>query len=250
VLGGEAVLGTFLSSGEPHFAEICARAGFDWVLADLEHGAGTEADLVGQLRAIQGAGATALVRVAAASRIAIGRALDLGAQGIVVPRVESADEAGRIVSWLRYPPEGACGVALFTRGAELGRVAHGSIAEVNDRILGLIQIENTGALAEAAAIAAIEGVDVLFVGPSDLSHALRVPGQLDHVDFRAAIRDVARAARGQGKAAGVMVWEPADLTRYAEEGFRFFAMSSDGSILDRTIRAAIARGRELLAATD
>jgi 2-dehydro-3-deoxyglucarate aldolase/4-hydroxy-2-oxoheptanedioate aldolase len=247
VLAGEPALGIFLSSGDPLFAEICARAGFDWVLADLEHGAGSEADLVGQFQAIQGAGASALVRVAAATRIGIGRALDLGAEGIMVPRVESAEEVARIVPWLRYPPDGERGVALFTRGTDLGRVPHAAVGDVNERILGVLQVENRGALADARTIAALDGVDVLFVGPTDLSHALRIPGDLDHVDFRGAVREVAQAAEGAGKAAGVLVREPTDLDRYLEEGYRFFGISSDGSILDRAARAAVARGRELLA---
>ena len=246
VLAGEALLGTLLTSGSAMFAEICARAGFDWVMADLEHGAGTEADLLGQLQGIQGGGAAGLVRVQQASRIAIGRALDLGAEGVMVPRLESLEEARQVVSWLRYPPTGERGVALFTRGARLGTVAHESIGELSERVLGIVQVENRTALGAAEEIAALDGVDVLFVGPTDLSHALGVPGRLDEQPYRDAVTTVGRAAKRHGKAAGVLVWAPEDLERYADEGFRFFAISSDGGILNRAARAAVDGSRKLL----
>jgi 4-hydroxy-2-oxoheptanedioate aldolase len=246
VLAGEALVGTLLTSGSAMFAEICARAGFDWVMADLEHGAGTEADLLGQLQGIQGGGAAGLVRVQQASRIAIGRALDLGAEGIMVPRLESLEEARQVVSWLRYPPAGERGVALFTRGARLGTVAHESIRELNERVVGIVQVENRAALAAAEEVAALDGVDVLFVGPTDLSHSLGVPGRLDEQPYREAVTTVGRAAKRHGKAAGVLVWAAEDLERYAEEGFRFFAISSDGGILNRAARSAVSSSRQLL----
>ncbi len=183
VLGGDLLVGAFGNLGSTLAAELVGRAGADWYLIDLEHGAGTEADLLGQLRAVEGTGAAALVRPEEATRLRIGRALDLGAEGVMLPRVDGADEARRAVSWLRWPPNGARGLALLTRGARLGEVGHDRVAELNALPLGIVQVETTGALRDADAIAAIDGVDVLFVGPTDLSHALGLPGRFDDARF-------------------------------------------------------------------
>src|SRR3712207_3176722 len=117
LLGGDTLVGTFLNLGSPLAAEACAVAGLDWVLVDLEHGGGHEAALAGQLQAAQGAGAHALVRVESLERPRAGRALDLGAEGIMFPHVDSADEAREAVRRLRYPPAGDRGVATYNRAA-------------------------------------------------------------------------------------------------------------------------------------
>ncbi len=120
ILRGDLLIGTFLNLGSPVSVELAGRAGFDWVLIDLEHGSGTEADLLIQLYAASTAGANALVRVESSSRLRFGRALDLGAPGIMVPRLETVAEVREAVSFLRWPPDGIRGVALSTRGADLG----------------------------------------------------------------------------------------------------------------------------------
>ena len=155
-----------------------ARAGFDWLLIDLEHGAGTESELLASLHAMGATPAAALVRPQSGERLRIGRALDLGAHGIMVPRVDLPEQAREAISFMRYPPDGARGLALSTRGAGLGELGHTQIQAINRRILGIIQIESRSAVEHAAEIAAIDGVDVLFVGPTDLSHSLGVPGRL------------------------------------------------------------------------
>ncbi|HYM84781.1 MAG TPA: aldolase/citrate lyase family protein [Candidatus Dormibacteraeota bacterium] len=250
VLAGEEVLGAFLNLGAPLAAELCARAGFDWLLVDLEHGAGTEADLLAQLYAIEGAAApsgarcAAIVRPEEGTRLRIGRSLDLGAEGIMLPRLERPDEIQRVVSWLRYPPTGVRGVALLTRGAELGEVAHGDVARLNDRVLGIVQVESPLAVANAGALAAIDGVDVLFVGPTDLSHSLGVPGFLDAPEYLAALGAVVKACRSHGKAAGILLRSADALDRHRELGFTFIGLSSDGAYVTDGARAALARAAE------
>src|SRR5438876_5787065 len=177
VLAGETLIGLFLDLGSPTSAEICAAAGYDWLLVDLEHGAATEADLLGLLHAVEVRGGTALVRPQSGERLRIGRALDAGAAGIMIPRLDSVEHAREALTFLRYPPAGVRGVAIRVRGAGLGSVGHGAVDTINERVLGIVQIESLGALREVDAIAAIDGVDVLFVGPADLTHALNVPGQ-------------------------------------------------------------------------
>ena len=187
--------------------EIIGRAGFDWVIIDLEHGAGTESDLLANLHALGATTTAALVRPQSGERLRIGRALDLGAHGIMVPRVDRPDQAREAISFMRYPPDGGRGLALSTRGAGLGELGHTDIQAINRRILGIIQIESPSAVEHAAEIAAIDGVDVLFVGPTDLSHSLGVPGRFDDPGYLAALERVTTAAEAAGKAAGILLRE-------------------------------------------
>jgi len=243
VLAGETLFGLFLDLGSPFSAEICARAGYDWLVVDLEHGAGTEAGLVGLLQSVEVGGSTAVVRPQSGERLRIGRALDLGAAGIVIPRLESAVEAREAVSYLRYPPAGVRGVALRTRGAGMGSVAHGEVHQVDERILGIVQIESVGALREADEIAAIDGVDVLFVGPADLTHSLGVPGRFDDATYLAALRTVVDACAAHGKAAGILVYDLGVVPGLLELGYRFVGIGADGALIASGARAALAAVR-------
>jgi 2-keto-3-deoxy-L-rhamnonate aldolase RhmA len=243
VLRGDTLLGAFLNLASPAAAELCARAGFDWLIVDLEHGAGNEADLVPVLTAIETTRTAALVRPASGERIRIGRALDLGAAGIMVPRLDTVDEVRQAVSYLRYPPDGVRGVALLTRGARFGSVPHSEVRLINDEVVGIIQIESAAAVGSVAEIAAIDGVDVLFVGPSDLSHSLRIPGQLDHPDYLAALDAVVAAARTAGKSAGILLRQASDLRRHVQLGFRFIGIGSDAGFVVDAAAAALAAPR-------
>jgi 2-keto-3-deoxy-L-rhamnonate aldolase RhmA len=220
-------------------AELAGRSGLDWLLVDLEHGAATESSLAAHLTAIEGSGAATIVRVEEGTRLRIGRALDLGAEGVMIPRLDEPADVERVASWLRYPPDGVRGVALTTRGAGLGEVAHGGVKGLNDRVLGVVQIESGRAVESARAIAAIDGVDVLFVGPSDLSHSLGIPGRVDEPAFDAAIRAVLDACRAEGAAAGVLVKKAADARRYLDLGYTFVGLGSDSGWVVEGARAAL-----------
>jgi 4-hydroxy-2-oxoheptanedioate aldolase len=243
VLAGETLFGLFLDLASPLSAELCARAGYDWLIIDLEHGGATEADLIGLLNAVDVGGSTALVRPQSGERLRIGRALDLGATGIMVPRLDSAAEAHEAVTFLRYPPAGVRGVALRTRGAGLGAVGHADVPTLNDRILGIVQIESPGALGEADAIAATDGVDVLFVGPADLTHSLGIAGQFDHPTYRGALETVAAACQAHGKSAGILVYDPALVPDLIDLGFRFIGIGSEGALVADNAVAALAAVR-------
>lgn len=240
VLGGEVLVGAFLMLGSPLAAELCGRAGFDWLIVDLEHGAATEAELLGQVHAIEGTPAVALVRPEVGSRIRIGRVLDLGAAGVMLPRLETADDAREVVSYLRYPPDGVRGLALLTRGARLGGVSHGEVRALNDGVVGIFQVENQRAVENAPAIAAVDGIDVLFVGPTDLTHGLGIPGRFDEPAYREAVDAVVRAARAAGKAAGILLRVPGELERHLELGFTFVGLGSDAAFIVDGGRAALA----------
>jgi 4-hydroxy-2-oxoheptanedioate aldolase len=240
VLGGETVFGLFLDLASPASAELCGRAGYDWLLVDLEHGSGTEADLPMMLMAVESTGAAALVRPQSGERLRIGRALDMGATGIMVPRMQSAADVAEAITFLRYPPVGVRGVALRTRGAGLGTVAHADVGQINDRIVGIVQIESAGALAEVDAIAATDGVDVLFVGPADLSHSLGVPGQFGSKLYLEALQTVVAACRAHGKSPGILLYDTAIVPRHLEWGFRFVGIGADGALVSAGAHASIA----------
>lgn len=224
VRGGESVVGTFLNLGSPLAAEICARAGFDFAVVDLEHGAGTEAELIPTLQALGSCGA--IVRVESAERPRVQRALDAGADGVMVPRVGSAAEAVAAVAATRYPPRGARGVAYMNRGADFGAGAPEADALV------AIQVETRGAVDEAREIAGIDGVDVLFVGPADLGAALGTS--------ELPLDAIVAAAREEGKAAGLFTRTREDAERALERGFRFVTVGADSFFLAEAARAAAA----------
>jgi 4-hydroxy-2-oxoheptanedioate aldolase len=243
ILGGEALFGAWAGLGSPLAVELLGRSGLDWVVVDLEHGAASEGELLAHLTAIEGTGAAALVRPQSAGRLRIGRALDLGAAGVVIPRLDSAADAREAVSFLRYPPDGVRGVALLTRGARLGSVGHGELAALNRDIVGIVQVETPGALRAAHEIAAIDGVDVLFVGPADLSHSLGIPGRFEEPVYQQALRSVVAACREHGKAAGVLLYDHAAFGPHLELGFTVIGLGADASFVATGARAALRAAR-------
>lgn len=241
IRAGETLIGSFADLASPLAAELLGSAGFDWTVLDLEHGESTEADLMALLYAVETTSMTAIVRVPSAERLRVGRALDLGAAGIMLPQLQSIEEVREAVSYLRYPPVGQRGVALRTRGAGMGSLGHADVARVvNERIVGIVQIESAGTVADADAIAALDEVDVLFVGPADLSHNLGVPGTFDDPTYLAALQAVLDACTRHGKAAGILIYDSAVLARHLEQGFRFIGLGSEGSFVSAGARAMLA----------
>lgn len=241
IRAGETLIGVFSDLASPLAVELCGQAGFDWVVLDLEHGAATEGDLLGLLYAAATTPMAAVVRAQSAERLRVGRALDLGAEGVMLPQLKSIDEVREAISFLRYPPVGQRGVALRTRGGGMGSLGHSDVARVvNDRIVGIVQIEAAGTVADADAIAALDEVDVLFVGPADLSHSLGMPGRFDEPRFQESLRSVVDASRAHGKAAGILMYEAAGLPPLLEMGFTFIGLGSEGSFVSSGARAMLA----------
>lgn len=239
---GETLVGCFLNLGSALAAEACATAKLDWVLIDLEHGGGHEAVLAGQLQAAQGAGAHAVVRVESLERARAERPLDLGAEGIMFPRVHSVEDARAAIKHLRYPPTGDRGVATYNRACGFGS-RPGAIATADERITGIVQIESPAAVEAAPEIAAIDGVDVLFIGPGDLSHAMGRFGAIDDPEVRAAFAYVVDAATVAGKAAGLLIADAARAERALADGFRFIGVGSDSTLLCQGAGRAVAAVR-------
>lgn len=243
VLAGEPLVGLWLNLGSLQAADILARSGFDWVVVDLEHGMGSEQEVFGQLVAIQASATAAIARVAASERIRVGRLLDLGVDGLVIPRLDTLEAIEETVTWMRYPPAGIRGVATGTRGAGYGAIAHPEVPTIDRRITGVFQLESRLAVEACEAIAAIDGVDVLFVGPADLSHDLQIPGQFDHPEFTAALDRVAAAAKAHGKAAGILLRDASEVPAYAARGFTFIGVGSDSGVLAAGGRALVTQAR-------
>jgi len=167
VAAGEGTLGTFVGTASPISAEVCAAAGFDYLLLDLEHGAGGEEQVRATVPVVAAYGVPTVVRVETDARMRIGRVLDAGAAGVMLPRMETAEQVRAAMMHLYYPPRGDRGVATYNRACRFG-LDPDALDRANDEILGIVQIESGRAVIAAAEIAAVEGVDVLFVGPRDL----------------------------------------------------------------------------------
>lgn len=243
IQSGETLFGAWASLGSPGSAELLGRSGLDWVVVDMEHGNTTESELLAHLTAIELTGTSALVRPQSGERLRIGRALDLGAEGVVVPRLDTVEQVVEAVTFLRYPPAGQRGVALLTRGARLGTVNHAGVAALNDDIVGIFQIESPSALDAADAFAATDGVDVLFVGPADLSHSLGIPGQFANPRYQDALRHVVAACRAHGKAPGILLYDHASFKPHLDLGFTFVGIGADVSFVNDGIKAALAAAR-------
>jgi 2-keto-3-deoxy-L-rhamnonate aldolase RhmA len=237
VRNGDVTLGTFLNLGSALVAEVCALSGFDWLLVDLEHGAGGEEGLVGQLLAGAAHDVPVFVRVESAERIRVGHALDLGAAGVMYPRLNTPDEVAAAISHLWYPPRGDRGVASYNRARRFGGDTK-STSDVNDELLCIVQIETSVALSNVTDIAATPGVDVLFVGPGDLSTALGCPGQLDSAIYLEALDRVVVAAHDARVAAGILVGDVGDVESHLDRGFSFVAVASDSALLRRAATSA------------
>jgi len=222
---GEELHCTFIDLGSPLAAEIIATAGFDWLVLDLEHGAGGRDATLATLHAVR---APVVVRVPSAASDELGWVLDMGAAGVVVPRVEGLAAAAAVVERTRYA--GARGLHGGVRAAGFGRDA-GYRERADDERVVMIQIETRGALDEAAAIAALPGVDVLFLGPYDLGHTLGLPPGPESPEMQAIAERVAAAAREAGKAAAIFLGEPALAPRYRELGFTLIASGSAAGLL-------------------
>ncbi|WP_193096315.1 HpcH/HpaI aldolase family protein [Brevibacterium sp. FME17] len=241
---GEAAVGTFVGLGSVPATEICARAGFEWLLVDLEHGAGSEADLNAQAHTAARFGALSIVRVPTPDRIHCSRALDLGADGIMAPRLDTPEDVTDFLSHLRYPPQGDRGVATYHSAAGYGLVK--DYFENLPRPLAFVQIESDEALQNVDSIATIDGVDVLFVGPRDLSSSLGAAPSLDDPVFAAACSRVVKAAAENGIAAGILAGTAAAVEGFVDLGFTAIAVGSDSSLMANAAVHAVTTAQGLL----
>lgn len=245
VAGGERLFGTWCNLGSSITVEMAGRAGFDWVLVDHEHGVGDQESLVAQVQAADAAATATIVRIAWNDPVRFKRALDLGISGVMVPYVQSADEAREAVRSMRYPPEGVRGVASLTRSTGFGADFDAYFERANRELLTVVQIETPRGVEQADAIAAVDGVDVLFIGPLDLSTAMGIQARYSERAFLEAVDKVTAAARAHGKASGTLVLAGEMLEPMIERGMTFVAMGSDGGLVASGMRANLALLRGL-----
>jgi 2-keto-3-deoxy-L-rhamnonate aldolase RhmA len=242
IAAGKLQIGLWCSLCSNIAADVVGDSGFDWLLLDTEHSPNEIPDLVGQLQAVSGGAATPIVRPAWNDTVLIKRCLDIGAQTLLVPYVQNAEEARRAVEAVRYPPRGMRGVAVASRASRYGRVTD-YLKKADAEICLLVQVETRSALDQLEAIAAVDGVDVLFVGPNDLSHGMGIPGRFDDPRYLDALAAVAAASRAAGKVAGVMLRSTDEVEPHLRLGYSFFALSTDAGLLGRTMRSAVATMR-------
>ncbi|MEJ3405206.1 HpcH/HpaI aldolase/citrate lyase family protein [Rathayibacter sp. YIM 133350] len=232
--------GMWACSGSPLVAEICAGSGLDWLLIDMEHAPNGLESSLAQLHAVSGYPVTPVVRVPAADAVTIKQVLDLGAQSILVPMVSTINEARALVEAVRYPPRGRRGVgSALARSARWNRVEN-YLADADDHTALFVQIETVEGVSAAAEIAALDGIDGVFVGPSDLAASMGLLGEQTHPDVRAAVRATIDAVRSAGKPVGVNAFDPGVAREYARAGAAFLLVGADVALL--------ARGSERLAA--
>ena len=229
-LAADLLAGTFLNLGSASAVEIAATAGFDWVLIDLEHGSGSVSELRTQLLATRGTAVAPIVRIPSIDADMVKFVMDSGAGGVMFPYVANAAEAAAAVACMKYPPMGARGVAQVIRATEYGRNWKNYLQEANERSLVVVQIETPEAVASADEIAAVAGVDVLFVGPMDLSVNLGQPGDFTSGEFTKNLQQVVVACQKHGKTAGILS-RPELTHEHRSLGFRFVALGSDSGAI-------------------
>ncbi|MFN4145705.1 MAG: HpcH/HpaI aldolase family protein [Runella sp.] len=241
---GETLLGCWLNLGSALTAEIVGLSGYDWVLIDLEHGAGSERDTLPQIQALASTPAGVVVRVESPEIARIQRVLDMGAEGVMCPKVSTAADAQKVISGIHYPPFGHRGVAKMVRATQFAQNFQAYYDTTRDHLLGIVQIETLEALNHLDKIAAIEGADVLFIGPADLSMEMGIFGQFDHPRFIEALREITNAAQKAGKATGILFFNPDDFPKYHAMGIQLIACGADATFVGDGARNMVARLRK------
>jgi 4-hydroxy-2-oxoheptanedioate aldolase len=228
---GRPLIGLWQALANSYSAEICARQGFDWLLLDGEHSPNTIESLLAQAQAIAAFPVQTVVRVAFGEPVVIKQYLDLGLHTLLVPMVETADHARELVRACRYPPDGIRGVSSATsRGADFGQDA-GYLHEASERITLIVQIESRKGLENLSAIAEVEGIDALFIGPSDLAASLGHLGDPLHSDVTAAIDEARATISATGKPAGIFAVSPEHARQAITDGFAFVSVGTDIGLL-------------------
>ena len=230
IAAGRLQIGLWCSLCSNIAVDVLRDAGFDWLLLDTEHSPNEIPDLLSQLQACEGGTATPIIRPAWNDTVLIKRCLDIGAQTLLVPYVQNAEEAKRAVQAVRYPPAGVRGVSVAARASRFGRVA-GYLGKANAEVCLLVQVETRAAMAELEAIAAVEGVDGVFIGPSDLAASLGHIGDPAHPEVQAALLDCVTRLKAAGRPAGILTANEDEVRRYIGWGYTFVAVGSDIGVL-------------------
>ena len=238
ITGGELQIGLWSQLVTPIATEVLIGAGFDFLVVDAEHAPNNVTTVATQLQVIDASPASAVVRVPWNDMVLIKRYLDIGAQSLLIPFVESEEEATKAVSYTRYPPDGVRGVATCHRANRFGRVTD-YLARASEEICVLVQVETAKALENLEGIAAVDGIDGVFIGPSDLAASMGHLGNPSHPELQAAFSEVPTRLAASGKPAGILTPSEELARRYIEFGFNWVAVGNDLSLLaDQTATLA------------
>jgi 4-hydroxy-2-oxoheptanedioate aldolase len=229
---GKLQIGLWCSLCSNIAADVVRDSGFDWLLLDSEHSPNEIPDLLAQLQAVSGGTATPIVRPPWNDTVTIKRCLDIGAPALLIPYVQNPEEAKSAVAAVRYPPRGVRGVAVASRASRYGRVTD-YLKKADSEICLLVQVETRSALDQLEAVAAVDGVDGVFIGPSDLSASLGHVGNPAHPDVQKALEDAARRLKAIGKPSGILTGNEEEARRYIGWGYTFVAVGSDVGLLGR-----------------
>jgi 2-keto-3-deoxy-L-rhamnonate aldolase RhmA len=231
----------------PGMPQIAKAAGAEFILFDMEHSGVTIETLKGQLAACRGIAITPMVRVPTLQYHFIARCLDMGAMGIMVPMVESAAQAREIVSAIRYPPAGRRGAAFAMAHDDYqGGSVPEKIAAANERTLAIALVETAAGVAAVDEIAAVDGIDVIWLGHFDLTNFMGIPGQFENSDYLRAVDTIVQAAKRHGKIAGFMAADEVWARNYLAKGFRIIAYGVDHLLLQRSLGEGLSRMREIV----
>jgi 4-hydroxy-2-oxoheptanedioate aldolase len=229
-------IGLWLALASPYTAELCATAGYDWLLIDGEHGPNDLRSTLTQLQAVAPYSAHPIVRPPIGDVNLIKQLLDIGVQTLLIPMVETAEQAALMVAATRYPTAGIRGVGSSLSRASRWNAIPSYLQEANAAMCVLVQVESASALKNLDAIAAVEGVDGVFIGPADLAASLGHLGNPGHPTVQTAIQDAIRRIKLAGKPAGILALEEAVARRYIEWGCRFVAVGADALLLAAAVR--------------
>ena len=236
LIAGKKLIGCWCSLASPITTEILGLAGFDWLLLDEEHSPNDVVSFIPQLMALKDSPSAPIVRPRWNDTVVIKRLLDGGFYNFLIPFIESADDAKRAVAATRYPPQGVRGVSISQRSNRYGTVKD-YLNLINDNITVLVQIESRAGVEAVDEISAVQGVDGLFVGPSDLAAGFGHLGNPSHPDVQAAIKQVFDRAKAAGKPSGILAGAEADARRYLEMGASFVAVGSDQGVFRAATQA-------------
>jgi 4-hydroxy-2-oxoheptanedioate aldolase len=242
-------IGLWLGLANAYCAELAANAGFDWLLLDGEHAPNDLNSLLGQLQAIAPYPVQGIIRPPVGDTALIKQLLDIGAQTLLIPMVESVEQARQLVRAMRYPPAGIRGVGSALARASRWNSIPGYLDQADEQMCLLLQIENLEGLANLDAIAALDGVDGVFIGPADLSAAMGHRGNPGHPEVVAAIEDAIARIRKAGKAAGILSADRTLAQRYIELGANFVAVGVDTTVLMKGLQGLLGQYKEVATPT-
>jgi 4-hydroxy-2-oxoheptanedioate aldolase len=243
IAAGKLQIGLWCSLCSNITAEIVAHSGFDWLLLDTEHSPNELPDVLTQLQAVQTGTASAIVRPAWNDMVLIKRYLDIGAQSLLIPFVQTPEEARAAVAATRYPPEGIRGITGSGRASGYGRVKD-YLKNASGEICLLVQVETRSALDQIEKIASVAGVDGVFIGPNDLAASFGHIGNWGHPEVQTALKEAVMRLRKVGKPAGILTPNEEEARRFIAWGYTFVAVGSDLGLLARNADALAKRFKE------